>query len=241
MTKQIFNWVGLVLLIILCLTVSSCAPTWHFIRKGTKIDSLEVYVKQIDSLSKLQTKLIYEMNADLSTDIENIREELTRLKAKADDNQEQLNRVFQKLGISQRQPSPQETVTIRRTVELDPDELYNTAYLDYTRGDYDVAITGFRQYLKHFPDTELSDNAQYWIGECFYSKKLYPDAIIEFEKVISQYPQGNKVVAAIYKIGLAYESLGENKKAKEYYKRVFDNYPNSTEANLAKERYRALP
>ncbi|MCX8014386.1 MAG: hypothetical protein N2748_00055, partial [candidate division WOR-3 bacterium] len=110
----------------LIIVFTGCTPTWRFVRKGTKIDSLEIYVKQIDSLSKFQTKLLYEMNADLSNEIENIRQELSQLKAKTDDNQEQLNRVFQKLGIAHIQTAPQETVTIKRPVNIDPDELYNT-------------------------------------------------------------------------------------------------------------------
>lgn len=216
-----------------------CSGAWRWIRTGTKVDSLELAVKQVDSLSKVQTRLLTEMNADLLTEIENIRQDLAELSAKIDDNQEGLSRVYQKLGITRTEMARTDTVTKPQT-QADPDELYNTAYLDYTRGNYDLAIDGFKRYLKYFPDTELSDNAQYWIGECYYTKKLYPDAVLEFEKVITNYPDGNKVVSAIYKIGLTYESMNENKKAKEYYKRVFDNYPKAPEAKLARERHNSL-
>ena len=46
-----------------------------------------------------------------------------------------------------------------------PDELYRSAYEDYMRGNYDLAADGFGEYLRRWPDTELSDNALYWIGE----------------------------------------------------------------------------
>src|SRR5688500_4254323 len=44
-------------------------------------------------------------------------------------------------------------------------ELYSQAYADYARGNYDLALQGYREYLRYYPDTDLSDNAQYWIGE----------------------------------------------------------------------------
>lgn len=230
---------GIVLLS--AISFSGCTSTWRWVRHGTRVDSLEFAMKRVDSLSRIQTQLLIEMNADLLTQIENIRQDLTQLSAKADDNQDGLSRVYQRFGISRVESTRVESMPIKTMSSVDPDELYNTAYLDYTRGNYDVAIEGFKRYIKYFPDTELSDNAQYWIGECYYTKKFYPDAVLEFEKVISNYPQGNKVISAIYKTGLTYESMDEVKKAKEYYKRVFDNYPNAPEAKLAKERYSALP
>jgi tol-pal system protein YbgF len=231
--------VGIILLS--AISFSGCSPTWRWLRRGTGVDSLEFAVKQVDSLSKVQIQTLTEMNADLLTQIENVRQDLAQLSAKVDDSQEGLNRVYQRFGISRTESMKIDTIPLKATSPVDPDELYNTAYLDYTRGNYDVAIDGFKRYLKYFPDTELSDNAQYWIGECYYTKKMYPDAVLEFQKVITNFPQGNKLVSAIYKTGLSYESMDEIRKAKENYKNVFDNYPNTPEAKLAKERYSALP
>lgn len=230
-----------VVLSLSAISFSGCSPAWRWVRRGIQVDSLEYTLKQVDSLSKVQIQTLTEMNADLLTQIENIRRDLAQLSAKVDDSQEGLSRVYQRFGITRTEPMHVDTTPLKATSPVDPDELYNTAYLDYTRGNYDVAIDGFKRYLKYFPNTELSDNAQYWIGECYYSKKMYPDAILEFDKVIKNYPEGNKVVSAMYKIGLSYESMDEVRKAKENYKKVFDEYPNSPEAKLAKERYLALP
>ncbi len=214
---------------------NGCASTWQWVRRGTKVDSLEYKVNRLDSLNKIQNQLLTGLSADVLTEIDNLRQDVAQLSAKMDDNQDNLNRVYQRFE------TPQTNKTDTTNVPTDPDQLYNIAYLDYTRAEYDLAIQGFQRYLKYFSDTELSDNAQYWIGECYYSKKMYPDAVLEFEKVATNYPQGNKVVSATYKIGLAYESMDEAKKAKEYYKKVFDNFPNSPEAKLARERYNSLP
>src|SRR5712664_2067081 len=49
-----------------------------------------------------------------------------------------------------------------------PRELYSQAYADFARGNYDLAIAGFNEYIKAYPNTDFTDNAQYWIGECLY-------------------------------------------------------------------------
>lgn len=219
----------------------SCSPAWRFIRHGTKIDSLETSVHRVDSVARMQNKLLLELRADVLTNLENLTEQINHLSAKIEDNETRLSRVYQKLGIGRTEEAKPESVVTLTSPAIEPDELYNTAYLDFTKGNFDVAIEGFKRYLKFFPDTELSDNAQYWIGECYYSKKQYPDAILEFEKVISNYPQGNKVPSAIYKIGLAYQSMNEINKAKQYFRKVINEYPNTNEAKLAKEKLASLP
>ena len=72
------------------------------------------------------------------------------------------------------------------------EELYNTAFGDLNKGSYDLARQGFDEYLKNYPDTELSDNAQYWIGESFYIQRKFSEAIQGFDKVLASYPKGTK-------------------------------------------------
>lgn len=225
------------------LQYSGCSPFWRWVRNGLDLDTLERQVNRIDSSNTKQRQMLLELNADLITEIENIKQELRELSAKVDDTQSEVRRLSQKLGVS-----PQvyrvyhDSILSKpsRDSNINSDELYHSAYLDYTRGNFDQALVGFKNYLEQFPDTHLADNAQYWIGECYYSKKMYSEAIAEFEKVINNYPDGNKVVAALYKIGLCYEALGDYKKSRYYYQKVFSEYPNTQEAKLAEERYKKL-
>ncbi|MEO0131861.1 MAG: tol-pal system protein YbgF [candidate division WOR-3 bacterium] len=225
------------------LQFSGCSPFWQWVRNGLDLNTIEKQVSRIDSSATRQRQMLLELNADLITEIENIKQKLWELSAKVDDTQSEVRRLSQKLGVS----SPAYRVypdsilsKHRRDSTINYEELYNSAYLDYTRGNFDQALVGFKNYLQQFPDTHLSDNAQYWIGECYYSKKMYSEAIAEFEKVIDNYPDGNKVVAALYKIGLCYEALGDYKKSRYYYQKVFSEYPNTQEAKLAEERYKKL-
>jgi tol-pal system protein YbgF len=94
-----------------------------------------------------------------------------------------------------------------------PRELYTQAYADYARGNYDLAIQEYTDYLRNYPDTDLSDNAQYWIGECQYSKQKYPEAIEAWDELFRQYPSSDKIPDARFKKGMALERLGRRSQA----------------------------
>ncbi|MBI5191096.1 MAG: tol-pal system protein YbgF [Nitrospirae bacterium] len=118
----------------------------------------------------------------------------------------------------------------------DPIQMYQTSYLDYTRGDYDVAIAGFREYLRSYPDTEYAGNAQYWIGESLYSLGRYQDALVEFDKVMKEYPDSQKMPGAMLKTGYCYEKLGDARAAKEAFEALAKKYPNSDAGKLAADK-----
>src|SRR5262249_52508994 len=63
------------------------------------------------------------------------------------------------------------------------EQLFAAAYSDYSRGNFDLAISEFKQYVEIYPTSELADNAQYWIGEILYAQKKLPEAAAAFEKV----------------------------------------------------------
>lgn len=119
---------------------------------------------------------------------------------------------------------------------LTPTASYNQAYNDYLKGNYDLAITGFEEFLKKFPGTSLTAHAQYWIGEAYYNKKAYRQAIDAYERVITNYPKSDKVAPAIVKSGVAYAEMGNAAKARDLFKQAIERYPQSAEAALAKRR-----
>lgn len=121
-----------------------------------------------------------------------------------------------------------------------PEQIYNTAYTDYIKGNFDLAIAGFRQYVTNYPGTQLSDNAQYWIGECFYSQKRYDQAVVEFDKAIQSFPKGDKVPSALLKKGYALLELYRTTDAVDVLQSLIDGHPVSDEARIAKQRLQDL-
>jgi tol-pal system protein YbgF len=117
-----------------------------------------------------------------------------------------------------------------------PRELYSQAYADFARGNYDLAVQGFAEYIRNYPSTDFTDNAQYWIGECLYGKKMYAEAIDAWNTLFKDHPASDKLPDARVKKGMALERLGRKSQALVEYRYVVDRYPNSQAARIARER-----
>lgn len=122
----------------------------------------------------------------------------------------------------------------------DPQALYNGAYNDYLKGNYDLALREFQEYLQNFPSTDLADNATYWIGECYYRQRRFRQAVDQFDDVLEKFPRSDKAAAATLKKGYAHLELGERSQGVVQLRHVIRTYPNSDEANLARQRLREI-
>lgn len=118
----------------------------------------------------------------------------------------------------------------------DKESAYASAYEFFKDEKFDKAIEAFQNYLKAYPDTEYSDNAQFWIGESYYFQKKYENAILEYEKVVKNYPEGDKVPYALLKEGITFLNLGDKASAKLILQRVIKDYPNTNQARAAKAK-----
>jgi tol-pal system protein YbgF len=119
---------------------------------------------------------------------------------------------------------------------IEPSEAYRQAKSDYDKGNFDLALAGFQNYLAQFPDASQADNAQYWVGECYYALRDFNKAIEAFAKVIRNYPKSGKVAGAKLKIGLTYLNEKNPAKAKEYFHKVVKEHPGTNEAEIARDR-----
>lgn len=117
-----------------------------------------------------------------------------------------------------------------------PDQLFAAAYGDYSRGNYDLAISEFRQYVETYPTSEMADNAQYWIGESLFAKRQFNEAIAEFDKVSAMFPKGDKIPAARFKKGMALLESGQEEAARAEFTALIKLYPRSNEAALARQQ-----
>ncbi|HEX3109934.1 MAG TPA: tol-pal system protein YbgF [Thermoanaerobaculia bacterium] len=121
-----------------------------------------------------------------------------------------------------------------------PAMTYQNAYRDYQKGNYDLAISGFKEFIQKYPDSDLADNAAYWIGESLYSQKKYRESIAQFDSVVNDYPKSEKVPSALLKKGYAYISLGEKAQGIVQLQYVVHEHPKSSEAAKAREELKKL-
>jgi len=122
----------------------------------------------------------------------------------------------------------------------DPMQMYQAAYRDYQRGNYDLSIAGFREFIAKNPNSDLADNAAYWVGESLFSQKKYREAIEQFDSVVTSYPKSDKVPGALLKKGYSYISLGEKAQGVVQLQYVVHEHPNTQEASLARQRLKQL-
>jgi TolA-binding protein len=140
------------------------------------------------------------------------------------------------------------------TNPLQPQDIYQAAYIDFSKGSYPLAIAGFREFLRRFPDHPLGGAAQYWIGEAHFSvargftnagqtdkaTEALEQAVQEFRKVQANYARSDKAATALYKEALALLELKQPAVAQARLQYLVDNFPQAEEAPLARERLAAL-
>ena len=110
----------------------------------------------------------------------------------------------------------------------------------YRQGQWDAAIERFRRFIQSSPRSELADNAQYWIGECYYNQGDYNRAIIELNEVLLKYPQGNRVPGALLALATAFADSGDPIDARLIVQKLISDHPESEEAKIGRQKLQAL-
>jgi len=156
-------------------------------------------------------------------------------------NNERILRIEQYLNL---EPRVQEaTKSAEKTVakiipggqtpsELSEDEIYRMAKQAFDQGDSDAARKKFKELIEKFPKSERADNA--------HREKWYEKAILEYQKVIENYPKGNKVPASLLKQGLAFLNLGDKNNSRLILEELIKKHPKSNEAKIAKDKVKSL-
>jgi len=140
-------------------------------------------------------------------------------------------------GVGAVQPQVQPVMAQPVIAKMDY-ETYKQHYIDalssYQNGDFMGAIDDFNTLIQNDSQNDLADNAQYWIGECYYALDEYSSAIAAFRKVIN-YSDTNKADAAQFKIGYSYLNSGDKVRAYDELERLLDMFPESSYQDKVKQ------
>ncbi len=225
------------------LTLSGCASQDTVLRKQaeheSRLESLalgsNISNQRISSLSNEVRDLQEQRKQDAAT-IREMRDSIMNLRALTDE-------ILVNKSASPSAATPQKIEVINREdpgtqpQKTDvPSEAYLKAFGLYSADKYEEAIESFSAFIKAYPDSEYAANAQYWIGECYYTRSDLPKALDSFNKVISNYPQGNKVPDAMLKAGYTLFAMKKPEKARPLLETLISKYPESPAAARAKEK-----
>ena len=179
-------------------------------------------------------------------------EDLSELKARIDDLNnriyvltEQVENLKSKPVASVPAPTPKKKIKIEKEEIIEPvsdskssyavqEREYSPAYALFKSGQYAKALIAFSTFADKYPASSLTDNAIYWMGECYLQQKEYALAIEEYSKVLKKFPKESKAPYAMYKISLCYKILGEKKDSDIYFQELLSRYPNSEAVQEAK-------
>ncbi|MDO9547400.1 MAG: tol-pal system protein YbgF [Candidatus Marinimicrobia bacterium] len=178
--------------------------------------------------------------AELLTETGNLKAQSNILDSKLEDDITRLSRFIQKIESKTLARQVIDTVFIRpqslissEDINLTAEDLYKTAYLDFSRGNYVLALQGFQKYLVEFPETEHAADSQYWIGEIYYTQNDFLAASTEFIKVPAYFPLSHRVPNALLKTGSCFINLNDINEARMYLGQVIQEYPRAQEAGIA--------
>lgn len=110
---------------------------------------------------------------------------------------------------------------------------YQKAYAFIKNKQYDESILALFAYTENYPDSPLTPNVYYWLGEVYLAQSKFEQAKTSFSLVVSAYPNSQKVSDSLYKLAVTLDALGDKASAKQYLKDVQLSYPDSSAAKLA--------
>lgn len=117
---------------------------------------------------------------------------------------------------------------------------YDEAFAALKEGRYAESARRFQSFIDAYPNSELTANAYYWLGESYYVTQNYRVSLDTFQTLLKTYPDSQKAPDALLKTGYCQYELKQWEPAKATLTRVVQKYPDTTVARLAQGRLRAL-
>ena len=228
------------------------------------VEKLQARFDQYEKNYTETTRAIRENQANLNADLGTVRDEVRTLRGqmeemkkestamgrsqnmtnRLDDLDSRIGNIENSMGVGKKEPSGKRSEATGREpsaeVKTDPKTAYIACYKLFQDGQYAKAREEFQKFLKQYPKTTYSDNAQFWIGETWYVEEKYEKAIVEYEKAIQGFPTGDKVPDALLKQGMSFQKLGDKASAKIVYQQIIKKYPQTNQAKTARAKLSEL-
>ncbi len=219
------------------------------------IATMKKSVDATDAMRKGQANTAADLT-DLRDNLNQLRGQIEAMAANAKKQEQQLENLLLKINFIEnfleiggrnipadsleKGKSETDTPDANKSKATDKDRAYSSAYNTFREGNYSKARTEFQNFLAAYPKSEYSDNAQFWIGECYFFENKYDQAILEYEKVVKNYPGGSRVAYALLKQGLSFLNLGDKISSKLLLQQVIKDYPNTNQARIARAKLQEI-
>ena len=238
-------------LIIPLILLWGCATTEDVSYVQHRLFLVEEKVENLAKRDDAFSRELRQTRADLETDMEALKGEIRALREDLKEKGQLLEELYKRMeGLEKEIASLKPTVTVSPLPKPSPpppspppstpEELYYRAYGAFKDKEYPAAEALFKEFLAKYPEHELADNAQFWLGECYYAQGDYERAILEYEKVLSRYPKGDKVPSALLKEGLSFLAIGDKVNGTFLLEKLLKEHPATLQASIARRKLEQL-
>ncbi|SFT92905.1 tol-pal system protein YbgF [Halomonas saccharevitans] len=117
--------------------------------------------------------------------------------------------------------------------DADTQQAYQAAFAHVQAREFGEAIAAFEAFVGQHPDSRLTANAYYWLGELHSAESNLEEAETAFQRVLDDFPESSKVPDALYKLGLLEARRGQPEESRALLERVREEHPDSSAAGLA--------
>ena len=204
-----------------------------------QLQELQQSVQELRGQIDNQNHIIETLKNQQLTLYKDLDERLTQLKSKPE------TKMIQEPKLSKAEPSittppvpaPAPTVeTSSNTNPADEQISYMAAYSLVEKKEFIKAELALQDYIKQYPQSGYTPNAEYWLGEIYLQQKNHAAAIAHFENIVNNFPASSKHADALYKLGQALNENGQTEEAKAKFQAVIQQYPNSQASELAQKQ-----
>ncbi|MBV8635906.1 MAG: tol-pal system protein YbgF [Burkholderiaceae bacterium] len=214
---------------------------------------LDLRTKVGDLQQELNTKLPDKADKSAMLDLlnqnEQLRQQVARLQGQIEvltndlaETQKRQKDFYADLDTRLQKVEPQSRTVNGQETQVDPGEsrAYDNAQALFKNGDYKGAATALQDFLRRYPGSAFSADAQYTLGNSLYLQNDYKGALAAQQVVVRNYADSPKAPEALLSIATCYVELKDKAGAKRALTMLVDKYGDSAQAPTAKERLKAL-
>ncbi len=207
---------------------------------------LEQDLEALAQLLRLESTTGDETNAQRFAKLGQVSARLDQLMRKLDDNAEYMRELSARVDLlaarsgvptlGEYTPPPPRTEAGMASLPEEGRSIYQAAQLDRSRGNVTLAREGFREFLERYGDSELGDDARYWLGDLSYGEGDWIDAADQFERLLADHPETPWASAALLKRGYSLRELDRDAQADAVFEQLVERFPDSNEAALIRDQ-----
>jgi tol-pal system protein YbgF len=208
---------------------------------------IQLQQQVMDSLSATR-KTVAQVKGDMQGDLYNVQQQLVQLQELTGQSQQRLTELRTRLEARGAEiaatptaaaPGDSARPSDTAAASASADQMYEASLAQLRRGSLSTARLGLREMLRQYPTSDRAPDALYFIGQSYASEN--PDsAQAYYNQVVDKYPKSPRAGSALYNLGLLAERRKDTAKARDAYQRVVQQYPQSDEAALARDRLKTL-